>query len=155
MVSLFKQLWLYEENRHNNGFWYLVFHINERAHVKFLWESHAVVELNSMHSGVVKIKSLQLECQQVGKVQKSQTLCGHAQGLTKISQERQVKEEPYLHELWLPRDIYNPLTFRASHFFWQRSQKYWLGPSRVSGWINACNASSCNVKRFQIHLCLH
>lgn len=31
-----------------------------------------------MHSGVVKIKSFQLERQQVGKVQKSQTLCGDA-----------------------------------------------------------------------------
>lgn len=35
------------------------------------------------------------------------------------------------------------LTFRASHFFLQRSQKYWFGPSRVSGWMNACKASSC------------
>lgn len=75
MVSLFKQLRLYEENRLLR---HLIFNINERAHVKFLWESHAVVELDSVHSGVVKIKSLQLERQQVGKVQKSQTLCGDA-----------------------------------------------------------------------------
>ena len=31
-----------------------------------------------MHSGVIEIKALQLECQQVGKVQKSQTLCREA-----------------------------------------------------------------------------
>lgn len=54
-----------------SNFCYLIFHINERTHVKFFWESHAVIELDAMHSGVVKIKSLQLECQQVGKVQKS------------------------------------------------------------------------------------
>lgn len=78
LASLFKKLWLHEENRHRYSFWYLIFHINEWTHVEFLWESHAVVELDSMHSGVVKVKSLQLERQQVWKVQKSQTLCGDA-----------------------------------------------------------------------------
>lgn len=58
----------------SESFCYLIFHINERTHVELLGESHSVVELDAMHSGVVEIKTLQLECQQVGKVQKSQTL---------------------------------------------------------------------------------
>ncbi len=53
---------------------HLIFHINEWTHVKLLGESHAVIKLDAMHSGVVEVKPLQLECQQVGKVQKSQTL---------------------------------------------------------------------------------
>lgn len=57
---------------------HLIFHINEWTHVKLLRESHAVVQLDAMHSGVIEIKALQLECQQVGKVQKSQTLCREA-----------------------------------------------------------------------------
>lgn len=53
---------------------YLVFEVNKGAHVKFLREGHAVVELDSVHSGVVKVKTFQLQRQQVGKVQKPQTL---------------------------------------------------------------------------------
>lgn len=50
---------------------HLIFHINERTHVELFRESHAVVKLDAVHSGVVKIKPLQLERQQVRKVQKS------------------------------------------------------------------------------------
>lgn len=39
---------------------HLIFHIDERTHVELLWESHAVIELDAMHSGVVEIKPLQL-----------------------------------------------------------------------------------------------
>lgn len=50
---------------------HLIFHINEWTHVELLWESHAVVELDAVHSGVIKVEALQLERQQVRKVQKS------------------------------------------------------------------------------------
>ena len=53
---------------------YLILNIHEWTHIKFLRKSHAVIEFNAMHSGVIKIKSFQLECQQVRKVQESQTL---------------------------------------------------------------------------------
>lgn len=39
---------------------HLIFHINEWTHVKFLWEGHAVIKFDAMHSGVVKIKPFQL-----------------------------------------------------------------------------------------------
>ena len=39
---------------------HLILHINEWAHVKLLWESHAIIKLDAMHSGVVKIKPFQL-----------------------------------------------------------------------------------------------
>lgn len=73
-----KQLRVYEVNRRQRSFRYLIFHINEGAHVELLGEGHAVVELDAMHSVVVEIKPLQLERQQVGEVQKSQPLCGDA-----------------------------------------------------------------------------
>lgn len=123
--------------RHDRSFSHLIFHINEWTHVKFLRESHAVVKLDAVHSGVVKIKPLQLECQQVREVQKSQTLCREA-----FKQQSHRSWWIFLHGSQLPHRIFSLLTFRASHFFLQRSQKYWLGPSRVSGWINACKASS-------------
>lgn len=39
---------------------YLILHINERTHIKFLWKSHAVIEFYAMHCGVIKIKPFQL-----------------------------------------------------------------------------------------------
>lgn len=53
---------------------HLIFHIDEGAHVEFLGEGHAVVELDAVHSGVVKIETFQLQGQQVGKMQKPQAL---------------------------------------------------------------------------------
>lgn len=50
---------------------HLIFHVNERTHVELFRERHAVVKLDAVHSGVVKIKPLQLKRQQVRKVQKS------------------------------------------------------------------------------------
>lgn len=49
---------------------YLVLEVNKGAHVKLLREGHAVVELDSVHSGVVKVETFQLQRQKVGKVQK-------------------------------------------------------------------------------------
>lgn len=79
---------------------HLIFHINEWTHVKLLRESHAVVQLDAMHSGVIEIKAFQLECQQVGKVQKSQTLCREAlingQGRT-IAELSSIKRTEFSH----------------------------------------------------------
>lgn len=185
---------------------HLVLHIDERTHVQLLRECHPVIELDAMHGGVVKVKSLQLQCQQVRKMQKSQTLdgVGHMgdetgqiqtqtninwlhnsctdisyRGLFELSNRcRRIRQRDRTvtdiegHEMLelvqlsifvmtrqsgeeatggkLANSDFHViflLTFRASHFFLQRSQKYWLGPSRVSGWMNACKASSCDNKR--------
>lgn len=53
---------------------HLIFHVDEWTHIQLLGESHSVIKLDAMHGGVVKIKPFQLQCQQVGEVQKSQTL---------------------------------------------------------------------------------
>lgn len=60
-------------------FFYLILKVNKWAHVKLFRKGHAVVELDSVHSGVVKVKTFQLQRQQVGKVQKAQTLKNQTQ----------------------------------------------------------------------------
>lgn len=59
---------------------HLVLHVDERTHVQLLREGHAVVEFDAVHSGVVKVKTLQLQSQQVGKVQKPQPLWREGKG---------------------------------------------------------------------------
>lgn len=53
---------------------HLILYIDEGTHVELFGEGHAVIELDAMHSGVVKVEALQLQSQQVGKVQKPQAL---------------------------------------------------------------------------------
>lgn len=53
---------------------HLILYVNEGTHVQLLWEGHAVVEFNTVHSGVIEVEAFELQSQQVWKMKESQAL---------------------------------------------------------------------------------
>lgn len=62
------------QKRKHKAVSHLVLDVDEGAHVQLLWEGHAVIEFNAVHSGVIKVEAFQLQSQQVWEMEESQTL---------------------------------------------------------------------------------
>ncbi len=126
---------------------HLVLDVDEGAHVQLLWEGHAVIEFNAVHSGVIKVEAFQLQSQQVWEMEESQTL------ETKKTQHKKLKcgTGIHNHRLWSESPCGRHISFCSAHrsIGWDRreSQAGWrlagLLPVRhkISGqWGQTCRS---------------
>ena len=65
--------WQYNTSSHKPSY-------QKTVKVKHSWESHLVIEFDPLQCGVIKVKPLELEGQQLGKVGKPEALGGKASG---------------------------------------------------------------------------